>query len=43
VPDLTKKVGSLPLGLTIADDIFAAGDGLAPKASFFFFSFHHKT
>jgi hypothetical protein len=30
-PDLTKNVGSLPLGLTVAEDIFAAGGGLAPK------------
>ena len=30
-PDLTKNVGSLPLGLTVAENIFQAGNGLAPK------------
>jgi hypothetical protein len=30
-PDLTKNVGSMPLGLTIADDVFDAGNGIAPK------------
>lgn len=32
-PDLTKNVGGVPLGLKIAEDIFAAGGGLAPKKS----------
>ena len=31
VPDLSKNVGSMPLGLTVAEDIFSAGGGLAPK------------
>ncbi len=32
-PDLTKNVGGVPLGLTIAEDIFAAGGGKAPVKS----------
>ena len=31
VPDLTRNVGSLPLGLNVAESIFSAGNGLAPK------------
>ena len=31
VPDLTKNVGSLPLGMTVAESVFSAGNGLAPK------------
>lgn len=31
VPDLTKNVGSMPLGLNVAESIFSAGNGLAPK------------
>ena len=31
VPDLSKNVGSMPLGLPVAEDIFSAGGGLAPK------------
>lgn len=32
-PDLTRNIGGVPLGLKIAEDIFAAGGGLAPKKS----------
>jgi hypothetical protein len=32
-PDLQKNVGGVPLGLTIAEDIFQAGGGKAPKKS----------
>jgi len=32
-PDLTKNVGGVPLGLKIAEDIFQAGGGKAPKKS----------
>ena len=32
-PDLTRNIGGVPLGLKIAEDIFAAGDGKAPVKS----------
>lgn len=32
-PDLTQRIGGVPLGLRIAEDIFAAGGGKAPKKS----------
>ena len=32
-PDLTRNIGGVPLGLKIAEDIFAAGGGKAPKKS----------
>ena len=32
-PDLTQNVGGVPLGLKIAEDIFSAGGGKAPKRS----------
>ena len=32
-PDLTRNIGGVPLGLNIAEDIFAAGGGKAPKKS----------
>jgi hypothetical protein len=32
-PDLTQNVGGVPLGLTIAEDIFQAGGGKGPKKS----------
>ena len=32
-PDLTKNVGGVPLGLTIAEDIFSSGGKKAPKKS----------
>ena len=32
-PDLTKNIGGVPLGLKIAEDIWAAGGGKAPKKS----------
>ena len=32
-PDLSQDVGGVPLGLKIAEDIFAAGGGKAPKKS----------
>lgn len=32
-PDLTRNIGGVPLGLKIAEDIFAAGGGLAPAKS----------
>ncbi len=32
-PDLTRNIGGVPLGLKIAEDIFAAGNGKAPKKS----------
>jgi hypothetical protein len=31
--DLSKNVGGVPLGLTIAEDIFKTGNGRAPKKS----------
>jgi hypothetical protein len=30
-PDLDENIGGVPLGLTIAEDIFQAGGGNAPK------------
>lgn len=32
-PDLARNVGGVPLGLAIAEDVFAAGAGLAPVKS----------
>ena len=32
-PDLTRNIGGAPLGLKIAEDIFASGGGKAPKKS----------
>lgn len=32
-PDLSKRIGGVPLGLAIAEDIFAAGGGTAPVKS----------
>ncbi|MBK8257995.1 MAG: phosphatase PAP2 family protein [Polyangiaceae bacterium] len=32
-PDLSKNIGGVPLGLTIAEDIFTAGSGKAPVKS----------
>jgi vanadium chloroperoxidase len=32
-PDLTQNVGGVPLGLTIAEDIFQEGGGKGPKKS----------
>jgi len=32
-PDLTRNIGGVPLGITIAEDIFAEGMGKAPKKS----------
>lgn len=32
-PDLKKNIGGVPLGLAIAEDIFAFGNGKAPKKS----------
>jgi hypothetical protein len=32
-PDVSQNIGGVPLGLAIAEDIFAAGGGLAPKRS----------
>ena len=32
-PDVTQNIGGVPLGLKIAEDIFAAGGGKAPKKS----------
>ncbi len=32
-PNLDRNVGGVPLGLKIAEDIFAAGNGKAPKKS----------
>ena len=32
-PDVTRNIGGVPLGLKIAEDIFAAGGGLAPVKS----------
>lgn len=32
-PDVTENIGGVPLGLKIAEDIFAAGGGKAPKKS----------
>ena len=32
-PDLTHNIGGVPLGLKIAEDIFAAGAGKAPVKS----------
>lgn len=32
-PDLTQNIGGVPLGLEIAEDIFSAGGGKAPKKS----------
>jgi hypothetical protein len=32
-PDLTRNVGGVPLGLKVAEDIFAAGAGIAPVKS----------
>jgi hypothetical protein len=32
-PDLSRNIGGVPLGLTIAENIFAAGGGLAPVKS----------
>jgi hypothetical protein len=32
-PDLTRNIGGVPLGLAIAEDIFAAGGGKAPVKS----------
>lgn len=32
-PDLTRNIGGVPLGLKIAEDIFAAGAGKAPAKS----------
>lgn len=32
-PDLTKNIGGVPLGLKIAEDIYAEGGGKAPKKS----------
>jgi vanadium chloroperoxidase len=32
-PDLTRNIGGVPLGLKIAEDIFAAGAGKAPVKS----------
>lgn len=32
-PNLNQNIGGVPLGLTIAEDIFAAGAGKAPKKS----------
>ena len=32
-PDLKRNMGGVPLGLTIAEDIFSAGGGKAPKKS----------
>ena len=32
-PDLTRNVGGVPLGLTIAEDIFTTGGGKAPVKS----------
>jgi hypothetical protein len=32
-PDLTRNIGGVPLGLKIAEDIFASGAGKAPKKS----------
>ena len=31
IPDLTKNVVSLPLGMTVAESVFSAGNSLAPK------------
>jgi signal transduction histidine kinase len=31
--DVTQNIGGVPLGLTIAEDIFAAGHGKAPAKS----------
>lgn len=33
LPDLSKNIGGVPLGLTIAEDIFVAGGGKAPAKS----------
>lgn len=33
MPDLTRNIGGVPLGLTIAEDIFTAGMGKAPMKS----------
>jgi hypothetical protein len=32
-PDLARNVGGVPLGLNIAEDMFAFGAGIAPKKS----------
>lgn len=32
-PDLTQNIGGVPLGITVAEDIFAEGMGKAPKKS----------
>lgn len=32
-PDVTRNFGGVPLGLKIAEDIFAAGSGKAPAKS----------
>lgn len=32
-PDLTRNIGGVPLGLNIAEDIFATGGGKAPVKS----------
>jgi hypothetical protein len=33
IPDVTQNIGGVPLGLAIAEDIFAAGQGKAPAKS----------
>lgn len=33
LPDLSRNIGGVPLGLAIAEDIFAAGGGEAPRKS----------
>jgi hypothetical protein len=32
-PDYTQNVGGVPLGLAIAEDLFAAAGGAGPKKS----------